>query len=62
MQGEKTDVKRCDWCKQMYPSEMIVGVEGYKERLCPGCYRCWQKGAPQLVKCNYIVGMDKTSE
>ena len=36
----------CDWCGSKFELGRIAGVDDLNMDLCPGCYYCFQHGAP----------------
>lgn len=43
------DLLPCGWCGRDYPADWVTQMERVEiPRLCPGCYYCWQHGAPPL--------------
>ena len=44
---EDKDLKRCSWCKNVFPASCLDSVsEQDSTKLCPGCLHCLRHGAP----------------
>lgn len=50
MSHKSVDERQCDWCRHVYPADLVVGIEDTQERLCVGCYYCWKHTAPMLER------------